>query len=133
MTGVVLISHGGLAEGIISSASMLAPNTSQVASVTLWPEDNPDDFRKKLEDKVKEVDTGDGVFILADMLGGTPSNQAMYLIGEKVRMLAGLNLTMLYTLLLSREDTTDLDELVSEVMEAAQNATVYVNDLMKQP
>jgi PTS system mannose-specific IIA component len=131
MVGIVLISHGDLAKGIVSSASMLTSNQSQLASVTLWPEDNPDEFQRKIEKAVKDVDTGDGVFILADMLGGTPSNRAMYSLGEKVRMLAGLSLPMLYSLINIREETSDIAAIARDVMEEARAAMVDVNELMK--
>jgi PTS system mannose-specific IIA component len=132
MIGIVLISHGDLAKGIVSSASMLTSNQKQLASVTLWPEDNPDEFQQKIEKAVREVDTGEGVFILADMLGGTPSNRAMYSLGEKVRMLAGLSLPMLYSLLNIREETSDIETIARDVMEEARAAMVDVNELVKQ-
>lgn len=95
MYGIVLVSHGGMAEGMISTAEMLFPELSQVQSVSLWPSDNPDDFQIKLEKAVREVDSGEGVFILADLLGGTPCNRSMYSAGEKVRLITGLSLPML--------------------------------------
>jgi PTS system mannose-specific IIA component len=129
MVGVVLISHGDMAKGIVSSASMLAPNISQVVSLTLWPEDNPDEFQKKLEAGIKEADTGDGVFILADMLGGTPCNRAMYFLGEKTRILTGLSLPMLYSLLIMREGTSDMAVLTKDVMAEARDGMVDVYEL----
>lgn len=132
MVGVVIISHGGMAEGIVSSASMLVPQLGQVIHLALWPEDNPDDFQKKLEAGIKEVDDGSGVLILADMLGGTPSNRAMYSLNENTRMLTGLSLPMLYTLLSIREETNDLDSIVSEVLEEARNAILDINELLKE-
>ncbi|MDR2182275.1 MAG: PTS sugar transporter subunit IIA [Treponema sp.] len=131
MVGVVLISHGDLARGIVSSASMLVPQLDNVTSLTLWPEDNPDEFQQKLETAVKQADTGDGVFILADMLGGTPANRAMYTLGDKVRMMTGLSLPMLYSLLTIREETTDLEQLAKDVMAEAKEAMVDVNEMMK--
>jgi PTS system mannose-specific IIA component len=130
MVGVVLISHGDLAKGIVSSASMLVPQLDQLTSVTLWPDDNPDEFQKKLEAAVKEVDTGDGVFILADMLGGTPSNRAMYSLGDKVRMLTGLSLPMLYSFLNIREESTDIAAIAKDVMSEAKEGMVDVNEMM---
>lgn len=131
MVGIVLISHGDLAKGIISSASMLVPQLENVSSLTLWPEDNPDEFQQKLEAAVKAADTGDGVFILADMLGGTPANRAMYCVGDKVRMMTGLSLPMLYSLINIREETSDLAVLARDVMAEAKDAMVDVNELIK--
>jgi mannose/fructose/sorbose-specific phosphotransferase system IIA component len=131
MVGIVLISHGDLAKGIISSASMLIEQVENIISLTLWPDDNPDDFQQKLEAAVKTADTGDGVFILADMLGGTPANRAMYCLGEKVRMITGLSLPMLCSLINIREETSDLDVLTQEVMGEAREGMVNVNELIK--
>jgi mannose/fructose-specific phosphotransferase system component IIA len=130
MVGIVLISHGDLANGIMSSASMLVPQLEKVTSLTLWPDDNPDEFQEKIEAAVKAADTGDGVFILADMLGGTPCNRAMYSIGDKVRMMTGLSLPMLYSLINIREETSDLAVLARDVMAEAKDAMVDVNELM---
>jgi len=120
-----------MADGMMTSAPMLYTDFTQCVSLTLWPEDNPDEFQAKLIEKVKEVDTGDGVFILADLLGGTPCNRAMYLLGDKVRVLTGLSMPMLVTLLSTREDTDDFDEITAEVLEMAKEGTVDVNELMK--
>jgi mannose/fructose-specific phosphotransferase system component IIA len=131
MIGIVLISHGDLAKGIVSSASMLVPQLNQLTSLTLWPDDNPDEFQKKLEAAVKEVDTGDGVFILADMLGGTPANRAMYSLGDKARMLTGLSLPMLYSLLNIREESADIAAIAKDVMNEAREGMVDVNEMIK--
>jgi mannose/fructose/sorbose-specific phosphotransferase system IIA component len=129
MVGVVLISHGDLAKGIISSAAMLLTEPQQLTAVSFYPADNPDELQEKIANAVKEVDTGDGVVILADMLGGTPCNRAMYSIGEKVRMLTGLSLPMLYTLLTVREETSDLASLAKDVLSEAADGMVDVNEL----
>ena len=117
---------------MIRSASMLTPDVSQVSSVSLWPEDNPDDFQHKLEEKVREADTGDGVIILADLLGGTPGNRAMYSLGEKVRMLAGMSLPLLLSLLYSRDSGDSITELAKTALEDAGEGLVDVNELMEK-
>ncbi|MEN6470181.1 MAG: PTS sugar transporter subunit IIA [Clostridiaceae bacterium] len=131
MVGVLLISHGGMAEGVLSSASMLVPQLGQVDFLALWPEDNPDEFQAKLGKKIDELDTGDGVFLLADMLGGTPSNRAMYFVDDRVRVLTGLSLPMLYSLISMREEFSDREALADEVMAETQNGTVDVNKLLR--
>ena len=130
MVGIILISHGDLAKGIVSSASMLVPQLENVTSLTLWPEDNPDDFQQKIETAIKTVDTGEGVFILADMLGGTPCNRAMYFLSDKVRIMTWLSLPMLYSLINIREETSDLAVLARDVMAEAKDAMIDVNELM---
>lgn len=132
MTGIILVSHGGMAEGVLSSASMLVPQVEQVGFLALWPEDNPDEFQEKLAKKIEELDTGDGVFILADMLGGTPGNRAMYFVGDRVRVLTGLSLPMFTSLVSLRDEITDLPALAEEVLAETQIGTVDVNKLLKE-
>ncbi|MEG1180789.1 MAG: hypothetical protein RSD39_02015, partial [Oscillospiraceae bacterium] len=74
----------------------------------------------------------DGVFILADLLGGTPSNRAAYLLNDKVRMLSGLSLVMLLTLLSLREDSTDFEEVSKGLLEETHAGIVDVNELLKK-
>lgn len=130
MIGIVLISHGDLAKGIISSASMLvSEDLKQLSSVSLWPGDNPDEFQTKLENAIKEADTGDGVCILADMLGGTPCNRAILLMNQKVRLLTGLSLPMLYSILTIREQGGELVSIAKDVLAEAREGMVDVNEL----
>jgi mannose/fructose-specific phosphotransferase system component IIA len=131
MIGIVLISHGEMAKGIYSSASMFVSQLNQVNYLALWPGDNPDDFQKKLETMIQEVDSGDGVFILADMLGGTPCNRAMYSLGKKVRMLTGLSFPMLYSLLTIREETNNIQNIAVKVIDEAKNNMVDVNAILE--
>jgi len=133
MVGIVLVSHGGMADGMMTTAPMLFTDFTQCVSLTLWPDDNPDDFQAKLEEKIKEVDTGDGVFILADLLGGTPCNRAAALCvnSDKVKVLSGLSVPMLVTLLSTREDTNDFDEITAEVIDMAKFGVVDVSEMMK--
>jgi mannose/fructose-specific phosphotransferase system component IIA len=134
MVGIVVISHGDMAKGVLSAAAMLSPGSRQLVSLSLYPEDNPDEYQQKLEGKIREVDSGDGVVILADMLGGTPCNRAMYSLGEKTRMLTGLSLPMLCSLLAIREEGTDRDivSIVKEVMAEAKEGMVDVNELTEK-
>lgn len=117
---------------MITTAEMLYPDLSQVKSLTLWPSDNPDDFQAKLEAILKEVDTGDGAFILADLLGGTPCNRSIYFVGDKVRLITGLSLPLLISLLSQREDTSDIESLASDIMDDASAGMVDVNELIKK-
>lgn len=134
MIGIVLISHGGMADGMATSAPMLWNDCSQMTSLTLWPSDNPEVFKQKLSEKISEVDTGDGVFVLADLAGGTPCNQALYslLSGQNICLLTGMNLPMLLTLLCERENCGDLSELSSAVLEEAVAGVCNLGEKMKQ-
>lgn len=121
-----------MAAGMITSASMLYPDAGQIASVALFPDSNPDDFQQELEEKVREVDSGEGVFILADLMGGTPCNRAAYCLGDKVRLLSGMNLPMLLALLVARDGDDNLDAIVEDVLMQTQEGIVDVGALLKK-
>jgi len=131
VVGVIVISHGDMAKGILSSVDMLCPDHEQNAFLSVQPDTNPDVFQEELRKKVAEVDTGDGVLIMADLFGGTPCNQALYLMSEKVHILSGMNLPMLLTVFLSRRGTNDITELESEAVDAAKEGILNVNEYIK--
>lgn len=132
MTGIITISHGDMATGILSAAAMICPEMKQTASLAIMPGTNPDDFQKALTEKTKEMNTGDGVLLLADMMGGSPCNRAIYCISDQVHLLVGMNLSMVVTAVTVREDGLPLKELIAQIMEEAHNGIAYVNDVLKQ-
>jgi len=129
MLGIVLISHGSMADGMIDSAGMLfgEAGLTQVNSVSLYPEDNPEDFDVKLTAAIEEVNTGDGVVVLADLLGGTPCNRATYKCSEDVQVITGMNLPLFLELLgLRMGGAVEYSSLIS----TAANGIVDLNSLL---
>ena len=74
MVGVLLISHGLLCQGLADSVSMVAGNIEQSECISLKPGQDPGEFKEKVRQAVEELDTGMGVLVLTDLLGGTPFN-----------------------------------------------------------
>lgn len=101
MVGVVLISHGDMAKGMLNSAGMFFDEAGlqNVVAVSLYPADSPEDFDVKLAEAIESVDTGDGVYVLCDLVGGTPCNRAAYKCSDKVQVITGMNLSLLMELL----------------------------------
>ena len=105
MIGLVLVTHGRLAVEFRSALEHVVGPQGQIEAVTIGPDDDVDQRRKDIIEAVKRVDTGQGVVILTDMFGGTPSNLAISLLEEgKVEVVAGLNLPMLVKLARVRKD-----------------------------
>ena len=99
MIGLVLVTHGRLAEEFISVMEHVVGPQGQIAAVCMAPQDDIEAKRKEIQRRVQEVDTGKGVLVLTDMFGGTPSNIAISItIDGKVEALAGINLPMLIKL-----------------------------------
>lgn len=87
----------------------------QLDYLCLKAEDNPEDFHNLVAEKIAALDSGDGVLILADLLGGTPCNQSVTLLNEKVDLISGMNLSLLLELLGRRmmEDPIAMEEMVN--------------------
>ncbi|MBC8588012.1 PTS sugar transporter subunit IIA [Paratissierella segnis] len=127
MVGIVLISHGKMAQGMLDSAKVLFGELAQVVSVELNVDDSPEDFRIKLSNAIKKVDIGDGAVVLADLYGGTPSNQAAYIACNNVQVISGMNLTIFLELLSMR--LNDLVE-VEKLVEYGKNGIVHINKIL---
>jgi mannose PTS system EIIA component len=120
MIGVVLVTHGRLAVEFRAALEHVVGPQKQIEAVTIDPEDDVEARRKDIIAAVKRVDTGDGVAILTDMFGGTPSNLAISVMSQpKVEVLAGINLPMLVKLAKVR-DECPLAEAVAAAQEAGR-------------
>jgi PTS system mannose-specific IIA component len=99
MIGVVVVSHGRLADEFVAAAEHVLGPQEQMRAVAIGPYDNMEERRADIIDAVKAVDSGGGVVILTDMFGGTPSNLAISVINQvKIEVIAGVNLPMLIKL-----------------------------------
>jgi PTS system mannose-specific IIA component len=103
MIGVVVVSHGQLADEFVAAAQHVAGPQKQMESVAIGPDDDMEVRRSDILEAVRRVDDGSGVIILTDMFGGTPSNLAISIIGEgQIEVIAGVNLPMLVKLAVER-------------------------------
>jgi PTS system mannose-specific IIA component len=120
MIGVVLVTHGRLAVEFRAALEHVVGPQQQIEAITIGPDDDAEQCRKDIIEAVKRVDTGDGVAILTDMFGGTPSNLAISCMSRpKVEVIAGINLPMLVKLAKVR-DEYPLPEAVTAAQEAGR-------------
>ena len=118
MIGMVLVTHGRLAEELRSAMEHVVGTQRNVATVCISPNDNIEARRSDIEHCIEDVDTGDGVVLLTDMFGGTPSNLAISMMDRKgVEVLSGVNLPMLVKLAKVRSA-----QPLGEVVQCAQAA-----------
>lgn len=124
MIGMVLVTHGRLAEEFVAAMEHVVGPQKQVATVCIGPEDNMEERRQEILDKVNQVDNGKGVIVLTDMFGGTPSNLAISIMDSApVEAVAGVNLPMLVKLASVRGSMTRQEAAI-----AAQEAgRKYIN------
>ncbi len=105
MIGIVLVTHGNLAVEFIAAMQHIVGKQEQVDFVCIGPDDDMESRREEILHKVKKNDKGDGVILLTDMFGGTPSNIAISVMDKaNVEVVAGVNLPMLIKLATSRKD-----------------------------
>lgn len=125
MIGLVLVTHGHLATEFRSALEHVCGPQSQLATITIGPEDDMEVRRRDILDAIAEVDSGSGVVVLTDMFGGTPSNLAISAMdGSRVEVVAGVNLPMLIKLASVRVEAS-LEQAVAQAAEAGRKY-IYV-------
>src|SRR5205809_4608571 len=118
MIGIVLVTHGRLAVEFRAALEHVVGPQEQIEAVTIGPDDDVERRRRDIIEAVKQVDKGDGVVILTDMFGGTPSNLSISVMNQpRVEVLAGINLPMLVKLAKVRCESP-LAEAVAQAQEA---------------
>lgn len=96
MIGLVVVGHGDFPEALLRAADSVLAGVTQMRAVALQPEEDPSRLSGEIETAVKEVDTGEGVIIMTDMMGGTPTNAALAMLNHQgVEVVTGVNLPML--------------------------------------
>ena len=124
MIGIVLVTHGRLAIEFRAALEHVVGAQEQIETVTIGPDDNVEQRRRDIIEAVKRVDSGDGVAILTDMFGGTPSNLAISVMDRaKIEVIAGVNLPMLIKLASLRQS----ESLERTVLGAQEAGRKYIN------
>jgi mannose PTS system EIIA component len=124
MIGMVLVTHGRLACEFRAALEHVVGPQQQLNVITIDPEDDMDGRRQDIMDAIHHVDTGEGVVVLTDMFGGTPSNLAISAMnGSNVEVIAGINLPMLIKLASVRDDS----KLQDAVVQAQDAGRKYIN------
>jgi PTS system mannose-specific IIA component len=120
MIGLVLVTHGRLAVEFRSALEHVVGPQRQIEAITIGPDDDVDQSRNQIIEAVKRVDSGEGVAILTDMFGGTPSNLAISVMSQpKIEVLAGINLPMLIKFAKVRE-SCPLEQAVAAAQDAGR-------------
>ncbi len=133
MIGIVLVSHGLLAQEFVSALEHVVGKQDQMASISLYSDDDIEVKREEILKAVQSVDKGKGVVILTDMFGGTPSNLAHSLLDRSgVEIIAGMNLPLLIKLASVRK-IKSLKEAVLDAQEAGKKYIHVASHILKDP
>jgi PTS system mannose-specific IIA component len=121
---MVLVTHGRLADELVNALEHVVGPQSNIAAVCIAPDDDMEQRRHDILDSIAKTDTGEGVILLTDMFGGTPSNLAISIMDRaKVEVIAGVNLPMLVKLA-SVRDKTSINDAVAKAQDAGKK---YIN------
>ncbi len=132
MIGIVIVAHGALAPAYVAAMEHVVGKQPGVQAVAIAPEDSPENSAKLLKSVIAEVNAGDGVMVLSDMFGGTPSNLAMTLIEPgHIELVAGVNLPMLIKLASIRH-SMPLAEAALEIQETGRKYINVASNLLAQ-
>ncbi|TCD02276.1 PTS sugar transporter subunit IIA [Erythrobacteraceae bacterium CFH 75059] len=130
MIGLVLVTHGRLADSFVEAWEHVVGPQTHVATICIGPNDNMEERRAQIARSIADVDQGSGAILLTDLFGGTPSNLAISLLeAGRVEVLAGLNLPMLIRLASVRR-TMDIGAAVSAAQQAGRNYITIASEFL---
>jgi PTS system mannose-specific IIA component len=132
MVGILVVTHRRLAEELIATAELIVGKINGCVGLSLDPDLPVDDLRRQIDEAMAEVNDGDGVIVLTDMFGGTPSNLSLsFLNQERVEVVTGVNLPMLLKLAHSREKPR-VDELARLIKDHGRRSISLASEILDQ-
>ena len=130
--GVVIVTHYRLGEEFMQVMRLIVPGAPRYHTVSVDPKQPVDELREEIARCLREQDEGDGVLVLTDMFGGTPSNISLSFHEEEhVEVVTGMNLPMLIKLATQREDKP-LEELAAYIREYGQRNISVASELLPE-
>ena len=133
MVGVVIVTHCHLAEELIAAAKLVVgEELKQFLPVSIDPKEGSEEIREKIIAGIRRVEEGQGVLILTDMYGGTPSNISLSFLEEKrVEVITGVNLPMLLKLATYKNEM-DLEQLAVFITDYGQRNINLASEVLKK-
>ncbi len=132
MVGVLVICHGNLGQELVKTAEIIVGKLDQCLAISMNPKHTIEELKEIVGSHLKKVDDGDGVLILTDLFGGTPSNISLsFLQKGKVEVISGLNLPMLIKLASIRRDKS-LEEIAPVIKEYGRRNISLASELLPE-
>jgi mannose PTS system EIIA component len=132
MVGVLMVTHKDLAEALMTACDLILGRQEGIEALSLDPAAPPETLVQQIQNSIAQLDNGDGVLILTDMLGGTPSNLSLSFLEEgKVEVVTGVNLPMLMKLANLRQGKS-LVEIALALKESGQAGITVASEVLNQ-
>lgn len=133
MIGLILVSHGRLADALLETASEIVGPFERARALAVSRSESLSDIEERIRAAIRQVDGGDGVLILADMFGGTAANVSLQLVGRHhVEVVTGANLPMLLKVATALDTATDLSALAQLLKFYGQRNVLVASELLKE-
>jgi PTS system mannose-specific IIA component len=131
MIGLIVAAHFNLAREMVAATELIVGKQKQFAYVDIFPDEDVEVIKSRIVSAIKATSAGDGVIILTDMFGGTPSNISLSFLEEgKIEVVAGVNLPMLIKLTTYREGRS-IEELAGFITQYGQKNIYLATDVLK--
>jgi PTS system mannose-specific IIA component len=129
--GIVVVSHGPLAEGLKDAAEMIVGPQERFQAIGMDAAADMDRLREQIEGTVAEVGAGNdaGVLVLVDLMGGSPSNASAYLAAQGTPVICGANLPMLLEVLMAREHAS-IQELTDIALQTGKDGVINLTQIL---
>jgi PTS system mannose-specific IIA component len=132
MVGFVIVGHGSVAEALIATAQGIVGPLEQVRAVNLLPHEGIDLGRAKIVEAIHAVNDGEGVVLLADMFGGTPSNCCLSVLEQgQLEVVTGYNLPMLLKIPTARAQRLSVRDTAQALVQNGQKNILFASDLLR--
>jgi len=119
MIGLLIVTHCDLGKELLHAAEFIVGRIEAADTVAITETTGSEKMHKEIEQKIKALDRGQGVLVLTDMFGGTPSNLCLSFLDEKVEVLTGVNLPMVIAIVQNRQEYP-LKEIAAKAQEAGK-------------
>ncbi|MDJ0851225.1 MAG: PTS sugar transporter subunit IIA [Myxococcota bacterium] len=130
--GVVIVTHYRLGEEFLNALRLIVPDPPDIGSVSIAPEQSVEDMRAAIDEALRSADSGQGVLVLTDMFGGTPSNISLsFLDDRRVEVVTGLNLPMLIKLATLREEKS-LEDLAGFIKDYGRRNISVAREILPE-
>lgn len=131
--GGIIVSHGRLANELLAAAEAVVGELNHIAAVSIGWHDDVELAKNEISRAIKKVSSGNGILLLTDMFGGTPTNvSAMFLKENEIEIVTGVNLPMVVKLASQNKEIT-LPEMAKEVEEQGKQAIYRAGELLALP
>ena len=130
MIGILLLSHGPTAQGLLESSKLFFGDDIPNIEAINFDSDDVDAFDEEIDRAIARLDDGSGVLVMCDVFGGTPANRCAYKLSCRVKVVTGVNFAMVLDALGRRMNVRHISEVdVHHIIESGKKSIAYLNDI----